>query len=703
MQYGNSLAQREAGKFFRKSTLLATTALITLSAVAAPRPAQAVFFTWLGSTADYNNPTNWSPAAVPGATDSANFNSSGTSFTVNVTAPSSAGSWAFSNPFNVSNAYTVNGSGISLSAAGLQSSTNVTVNNVISGAGGVSVNGGTLTLAALNTYTGLTSVNSGTLAVTGALLDSSANVAVNANGTFTGTGSIGGNVTVNGLFAPGSGTAGSSMTGLANFLVGPTGTYRVFINPTVASSATFNGTANLSGTLNAQFAAGSYVANSYTLLTANGGITGTFGSFTTTNLPAGFAVEVQYSPTIVILNLTALLAISGNFSDNQQNAADAINKFFNNGGTLPPEFADLFNLTGDALAKALTKRTGEVGTGAAQSSFLLMNMFLGLMLDPYVNGRGTTPGGVGLGFAPDQPTILPPEAARAYAAAMKGSAAPPAYDPRYSVWGTAFGGANNRDGDPTGVGSHDISARVGGFAAGVDYRIGSNTVIGAALAGGATNWSLSDDLGHGKGDAFQAGLYGVTRSGPAYLAGAFGYTHYWMSTDRNVAGNNLSADFDANNFGGRIEAGYRLDAPWMAVTPYVAGQVQSFHTPSYSEKGGGSSLDVDARTSTATRAELGARFDNMWMLADGSTLSWKARAAWAHDWTSDPSLTAAFQALPGTSFLVTGAEPAKNSALLSIGPEWRSPSGLSLAAKFDAELAGHSATYAGTGTLRYTW
>ena len=81
-----------------------------------------------------------------------------------------------------------------------------------------------------------------------------------------------------------------------------------------------------------------------------------------------------------------------------------------------------------------------------------------------------------------------------------------------------------------------------------------------------------------------------------------------------------------------------------------------------------------------------------------------ARAvAWAHDWVSDPTLAAVFQTLPGASFIVNGATPAKNSALTSAGAELRLANGVVLLGKFDGEFASHSSTYAGTGTVRYTW
>jgi uncharacterized protein with beta-barrel porin domain len=86
-----------------------------------------------------------------------------------------------------------------------------------------------------------------------------------------------------------------------------------------------------------------------------------------------------------------------------------------------------------------------------------------------------------------------------------------------------------------------------------------------------------------------------------------------------------------------------------------------------------------------------------------AVLSPRARLAWAHDWVSDPTLAAAFQTLPGASFIVNGATPAKDSALVSAGTELRIANGVSLLGKFDGEFARRSSTYAGTGTVRYTW
>ena len=41
-----------------------------------------------------------------------------------------------------------------------------------------------------------------------------------------------------------------------------------------------------------------------------------------------------------------------------------------------------------------------------------------------------------------------------------------------------------------------------GIAAGLDYKLSPDTLIGFALAGGGTSWSLAQGLGGGRSDVF---------------------------------------------------------------------------------------------------------------------------------------------------------------------------------------------------------
>src|SRR5260221_13286591 len=62
---------------------------------------------------------------------------------------------------------------------------------------------------------------------------------------------------------------------------------------------------------------------------------------------------------------------------------------------LPSAFVPLFGLTGGNLANALSQLSGEAATGAQRVGFQLTTQVLGLMLDPFVDGRSGIGGGGG--------------------------------------------------------------------------------------------------------------------------------------------------------------------------------------------------------------------------------------------------------------------------------------------------------------------
>jgi uncharacterized protein with beta-barrel porin domain len=54
-------------------------------------------------------------------------------------------------------------------------------------------------------------------------------------------------------------------------------------------------------------------------------------------------------------------------------------------------------------------------------------------------------------------------------------------------------------------------------------------------------------------------------------------------------GEPLNANFQGQDYAGRLEGGYRFAVPiayeTIGITPYAATQAQDFHTPAYSETG----------------------------------------------------------------------------------------------------------------------
>lgn len=558
--------------------------------------------------------------------------------------------------------------------------------------------GGTLILSATNTYTGATTVDAGTLNVTGSIASSSL-ATVNSGATLVGTGTVGDlEVASGGTFAPGAaGTAGTSMTVSGTLTLDSGSTYRVAIDPSSASYADVSGTAALGGTLRADFGTEDYLTRAqYTVLhsTSLGGTT--FDTFTTANLLPGFAASLDYTSSDVLVDLTAALGAGNTLDRNQQRVASGINTYFNYGGTLTPNFLPVFALTGDGLADALSELSGEVATGGTRGSFQLMSGFLGL----FSGAPGADAGASKLSFAPDAAPALP-SLALAYAPIADATPSTGAW----TLWGAGFGGANRIDGDAV-AGTHKTSADDYGFAVGADYQLSPDTVLGVAAAVGGTSWDLSRGLGGGDSDALQLALHAATQFGPAYLSTALGFANHWMTIDRYAYGDRLTSDFTAQVYAGRIEAGYRLAiSPESGLTPYAALQAQHFRSPDHSEtdlNGGGFGLSYGAMSVTDTRSEIGARLDHTIPVGD-SLLVLDAGAAWAHDHSTDPSATASFQSLPGSSFTVSGAESPQNAGLLSAGAELRLSSNLSLSASFDSEFASGYRSYGGSGTLRYSW
>lgn len=505
------------------------------------------------------------------------------------------------------------------------------------------------------------------------------------------------------------GTANGVPGGLALINGGTGGTLPTFANGGYGGGGAGAGTGGGGGGYNGGGAGGSNV------LIGSGGGGGSFSATAPLSALSGvnagngavlFCYLESPGPTAtIIINLGNLgnLGQTPGLPRNQASVANALDRAFNNGGSFPGAFQQLGFLSAQQLVNAVLQLDGEVGTNAEKGSFQLMNQFLGLMLDPFVDGRF----GVGTSsFAQDRETALPPDIATAYASVMK--APPKVIDNSWSVWGTSFGGTSHANGDPA-IGSNNVTANIYGFASGADYHLTRNTLAGFALAGAGTNWGLAQSVGSGRSDAFQAGIYGKTAWGPVYLAAALAYTENWFTTNRSALGDQLTAKFNGQSYGGRLESGYRFivlsRAGQWEIAPYGAIQAQSFHTPTYSETdltGGGLGLNVNAMNASDTRGELGGRFADM-IAVNGMPLILRARFAWAHDWVDNPTLNAAFQSLPGASFVVNGAPIPCDSALASVGAELHMTTHWSALTKFDGEFARNSQTYAGTGTLRYTW
>ena len=216
-------------------------------------------------------------------------------------------------------------------------------------------------------------------------------------------------------------------------------------------------------------------------------------------------------------------------------------------------------------------------------------------------------------------------------------------------------------------------------------------------------------FGSGRSDLFQAGAFVRHNVGPAYVTAALAYGWQDVTTDRTVtvAGvDRLRAQFNANAWSGRVEGGYRYVTPWMGITPYAAGQFTTYQLPAYAEQvvSGANTfaLNYAAKDVTASRSELGVRTDKSFAMPSG-ILTLRGRAAWAHNFNTDRSITPVFQTLPGAAFVVNGAAQARDAALTTASAEMKWLNGWSAAATFEGEFSHVTRSYAGKGVARYTW
>ena len=580
---------------------------------------------------------------------------------------------------------------------------------------------GTLTLSGTNTYTGTTFVNGGTLLVTGSIA-SSFGVVVDNGATLGGTGTVPLTTLINGaVLAPGLPTTLGTLTvndvlSFCNCTFYDVRVTSTGNDLTVVVPNFLPGFANLAGTVRVTSLNNTYRFNSpYTILTAQGGfdLGGGVTQFNSLIVPTGINGALSYAATDVNLTLFSALGQLSGLNINQRNVANTLDAAFNAGGSS----GGLGAIFGSNVLRNLSVASGETATGTQQATFDAMNIFLGLLTDPFVAGRGD---GLTAGAGPT-PFAEESNGAIAYAAKRQNAARDAfakfptkadvarnnLFDPRWSVWGAAYGGGSSSDGNAA-LGSNNATVRAFGFAAGADYRISPATLAGFALAGGGTNFAVSG-FGSGRSDLFQAGAFVRHTMGRAYVTGALAYGWQDVTTDRTVtvAGlDRLRAQFNANAFSGRFEGGYRFVTPWMGVTPYAAGQFTTYHLPAYAEQvlSGANTfaLNYAARDVTASRSELGIRTDRSFAMPNG-ILTLRGRAAWAHNFNTDRSITPVFQTLPGAAFVVNGAAQAHDAALTTASAEMKWLNGWSAAATFEGEFSDVTRSYAGKGVARYTW
>ena len=608
-----------------------------------------------------------------------------------------------SNPGGGSNMIANNGR-ITVGAGGIGIATgesNFITNNgtIVVGADGVSVGTCGCFPSDNNTV-----VNNGTLDGTIALLGS--------GNTFTNAGLIT-------ITDPGT-AVGASHEIDGTFTQTATGVLALRVNAAGVSDALFALNISLAGALRAVVQPGLYgmttVYNGVVVACSCNGLNGTKFDTVASSSPfftasatydyAGVSAPV-FDPN-VSLTLTRIPfgSVPGE-TRNQQAVGNYLESNYSTNLTGPAATFFSALLAGPSVAP-LDQLSGEGSAGTQESAFMAANLFMAALENQgaaWLAGGPANPNGAA---APMQYAAAAPEHPAFKALRLAGEA-----PRRWSVWGAGFGGDQSLHGDPV-IGSADLSHRTAGGAAGVNYQADPDLLLGLAVGGSASNFSVPDRMTNGHLDGAHLGAFAVSRRGSLYASGTAGYGWFDNSTTRSIVGVGASETatgrFASNQLGGRLEVGWRQPVDRLTVVPFAAVQFlrlwqQGYMETSIASTGTpgvlGLTFQPHAVSSLPTflGAQIETRFENH------NAMAWVpyGRVSWVHEFEPTRDITASLSLLPAGGFTVDGARAASDSARVETGSNLYLSRMISLFGNFTGEFSNRGAIYAGNGGLRVNW
>lgn len=534
-----------------------------------------------------------------------------------------------------------------------------------------------------------TIINTGTLTVAaGAQLVDNGTLVQNA-GVLQGTGSLTQSaVTINGgMLMPGMPGTPGTLTINGSLTLNGGAVLAINATPSQTSRVTVNGTASVAGTVELTAGAGTYPETPQTILSATGGVTGTFNGVTTAS--AFLTPSLSYDPNSVFLSFYQSATFDSVALTPNQAAVSTLLGTIQAGGGDADLQAAIGTLSGLSAEQA---RAAYDSLAAAASTTAAFNLQFDIA-DGFVRTLADRLGGAGSGGLT---AMLPVQVASAGAKLDLS----PATSSRDGAWVLAYGNHGKTDGDANANGYRQDGA---GVAFGADTKLGDRWRAGAAASIGTQRAKLDEGAGKVTADGVSVAAYARCSAGAFTLDGMAGVGRNGNESTRAVDVGGMSrtarADYDSDQQFAHLELtmkGWRLEP--VAGLGYI--RVDS---PAYTETGaGGLSLAVDGQARESVKSYLGARYTHEF----GSSLKLAARALWTHEFgDADSALaTARFTGAPAAgAFQTVGADLKRDGALLGLGlsGEWRR--NLSLFGDVSIEARQGQWNAAAFAGARYTW
>jgi outer membrane autotransporter protein len=517
-----------------------------------------------------------------------------------------------------------------------------TLPGAISGAGEFRQNGsGKTILTGASTYTGPTNINAGILDVNGSLVST---VSVNNGGTLMGNGTIGG-LAVNGggTVAPGNSIGTLNVSG--NVAFGSGSTYQVEINAAgQGDKIAATGKATLTGgTVQVLAANGLYTpALRYTILTANGGVSGTFAQLAVSSNITSFAFltpALSYDANDVFLGFAQTATLqSVALTRNQASTATAIQAL----GLGNPIFNAVVGQSVAGARQAFDALSGEIHASAVTAAFEDQRPPRDAIFDRLsqpaetpVLGAATTMTGA---YAADLPSRKGPVLAPVAVQMVQ---------PRlFGLWGQGFGDWGRTGGDHNAA---KLTRDTEGFIIGADAeRQLFNGDWRFGVAAGYTDDSLKVSARSSSGDyqSIFGALYGKASYGAIDLKAGAILASTDTHTNRSIIFPGF-ADAASSSYGGTAaqgfgELGYRLPfhgTLWSYVPglsglsatyePFLQGALIHIDQNQYVETAlTGAALVGAARSYDVGTTTLGLR--TQYQLASLPGFTWTSLLGWRH-------------------------------------------------------------------------
>ncbi|MBI3516891.1 MAG: autotransporter outer membrane beta-barrel domain-containing protein, partial [Proteobacteria bacterium] len=494
-----------------------------------------------------------------------------------------------------------------------------------------------------------------------------------------------------------------------NYTQSSTGTLAIEIGPTAASKLAVGGSAALAGTLALTVTSGRFLNKSvFPIVTAGGGVTGTFGTLTGASTPqVSFAVRYLANEVDLIASAASLTTLGG--TANQRAVSAALDQASPGTGTLAsallaaislpsdPQILSAFDQIGGAAEGYGNLATTALGSGRAVTSLV------GQQLHMTRGGAGGALAEAPGGAARVQLASLDPTALLA-----QGPAPRPSYvTSPWSAWLTGFGVFGTTAGNGN---AHTLNYTTGGTAFGADYRLDPALLVGAFTSYGGSGTAARGLSGSGQVDSYAVGVYGSWSLGRAYVDGTVGYAYNDSSLRRTVAFPGFAAtsargSTNADQFLASLETGRRYDVAPVAITPFVGLQASALDQASFTETGAGAlNLAVGRQSVSSVRSQLGARVSRDLDLGEGMVVNAGLKLGWAHELSdTGATTTASFAGTAGTGFAVQGAQRGRDSALVGAGIAATLDPQASLYLRYDGDLNGRDDTHAVIAGVRLTW